>query len=587
MVYTRAKIRSEGKEAEVEEAERKRPDPKEIEREANKRKRLHYAPPAGSAPTPKRRKAPTSKGISLSRHKRKTRAAVEEVGDASSASAVPKAVDEPLQTFRDQKAYQGLLHEKLRQLVSKRDQKQLLLRDSFLHHAVWSAESEGEMEGFVPQNDEKKRAYRQYLHLGDMIRDIRARLGDVDAILTFCSERLVEILLETYGRKMSSVDGRSDRFPILEQYDVASSEGGAGDQASGDLPEHLKHSTFERPERFDQQTTTLASMSTLGYYAQQPTGRPNQPTEEDQTQDREKQQSRPFADQGDHRESGPELSPLLARQAGPSPETADDPAGRMADSLESSEQFRNPQVMAERARRIARERVQSKRNMFDQFWPSYQDYKREWQRQRDAGETNDNQSVLDRAFIEEGQHRTQILINAERDYRRAAWDARDLNVEVLSPNQTSLFPTDDGVDQEGLDRDREDIESGLDRVKICKWIQEEWQHGYPHAFDSPEAMPVQHPDPGAARSPSGGLPALPQVPYGSCVEEWAVCRQRVRIDLWGKWTCSDWQAMLQEWPAMSSNRQEIRISPPYESPQPDTMRLPTNNAGEDDPSAEY
>ena len=582
MVYTRARIRSEGKEAEIDEVERTRPDPQKIEREANKRRRLQNPLAAGSAPPALRRKLTAFQKVLSTRQKQKTRATAEEDTDAASACGLPEAVDEPLRTFRKQKAYQSLLHDKLQQLVSKADQIQALLTDSGFHQTDHLVDSEGGMEGFIPQNGEEKRLHRRYLRMREMIRDVRRRLDDVDAALRVCSERLVELLTERYGHNMSSVGHSNDQLPALEHYDVMSSEGGISRGESGSLPEDFERSAVERPEQSDQHTLEGANVWTPEDHSQQSTGRPARPEGEDKAQRRKEQQKLPFVDQVDHQNSGPELGPLLDRQAAPSTEIGDDQAGTAAESFESSEQFQKSQLSAERARRIARERLQSERNMFDRFWPTYKDYKCEWERQRDAGETEDSQSVLDRAFLEEGRYRTQLLMNAERDYRKAAWDAKDLEVNIISPNQTSVFPSDDSVDQDELDREEEDIESTLDRTKIQEWIQQEWQYGHPSIFDSPDVEPVRKPDPGPAQNPGEGFSALPEVPYGFCEEALALHRRRVHIDLWRKWAHADWQAMLQEGAAMTSTHEGTSISPPQGSPKPDPIRLRTHGEGNSD-----
>ena len=145
---------------------------------------------------------------------------------------------------------------------------------------------------------------------------------------------------------------------------------------------------------------------------------------------------------------------------------------------------------------------------------------------------------------------------------RAAFDCRALGVQMLSENQTSIFPSDDSLHQADMEAEKA---LKLDRSRVSAWIQEEWQHAVPATFDDPEARPILHADVDVSQ--------LSQVPYAWATEGVAVNRRRIHIDKWNRWRETDWDLMLREWADRSGNRQGVAVRPPHERSKPDPLRL--------------
>lgn len=655
MVCTRARTKAEGREAEVEEIDRRRPDPKQIEREVNKRKHLQSRPAHGNVPPHKRRQ--TSKG-QLGRRKpsmatQQPSAVVhsenlasngpapessrnlsdlppddglqnieaqtprenaipigtqppERIGqqgsengdivDFPSPSMLPRAMSERLQRVRNHRAHREWLQDKLQRLEAKRHQKRLQLeelgRGQFAHAADVNFESS--LEASVAGRGKDSPVRDRYRHLGLLIKKIREKMDEVDAEVFRSSASLVDFLIEKHEDELVPGEILLGRFAESDGYEYSSSEGSSVRRGSANTQRAKEPLLPGESEQFNRSDAGALSCSSSEHQAHNMQRDHSKPAPDSQRPSVPKQQSQLTTELPGRPESHGRDDPVSdsepevqERHHTRIPDQPDPELSPLLDDEEfnqsaNGQQFRERQLQAARARSRARERLQDEHGRFDQFWKTYNDYKREFERKREAGEVNDSVSVLDRAFLQEGQYHTQDLIKAEKDYGKAAWDAKDLKVEILSPNLTSVFPSNDELDQEELDREIEDIERGLNRGLIAEWIEEDWQYGRPSTFDDPDAEPLLKPDPGPAQDAGEGLPALPEVPYGLCEDAWALHRRRVHIDLWGKWARGDWQAMLQEWPTMTSTREGVPISPPTGSPKPDPIRLQTDGDGNSD-----
>ena len=512
MAGTRASIRLERREGEIEKVDRNRPDPVQVERDANKRKRLQNAPPE-SSPPPKRKQS--------TRPKKSSR---------GEKIALPSVISEALRAFRKHKTHQRWLSHKLRKIESMRDRRRRLLAASVLRQIDGELDFDKGLEVFAPQTDRQRRACRSYFRLGVLLDCAEREMSNVEDHLWRPSQMLGNYMLEQHGFQVSSDEQASNSFEGSEDYSLRSSEHDLDEEGFGSRAKSHTESGAEHRHRQMQEQVKSSGQE------------PGLPCES---------KSRPRSLVG--------------------PEVQLESTYEEANRPEISQRVRDHQLEALRARRRARERLHNEYQTFDKFWLSYGVYKNEWERQRKNGETDDSFSELGRMYMLRGRDHTRDLIGAEQNYRAAAWDAKNLKLEILSTNQTSIFPSDDGIDQEALDCDAEDIERQLDRRGIADWIQEEWQYGDPSAFDSPDARPIQKN--GEALAP------LPQVPFGLCEEDSALDRRRAHIDKWGKWSHADWQAMLQDWPVQSSNRQGVPVSPPPDCPKPDLLRFETDEEG--------
>ena len=585
MVCTRARTKAEGREAEVDEVARRRPDPKQIEREGSKRERVQNGPGHGNVPPRKRRQRSKSQlgrrkaslatqqpsavihsenltsndsasessrnmsdlapddglqnneaqtprtiaipvGTQIPERVGQQRFENGDIADVPSPSMLPRAMRETLQRVRNLRAHRRWLQDNLLRLEAKRYQKHLQLEKLGWGHFTNAVEIDVEscLEGSVPGRGKDSPIRDRYRHLAWTIKDIREGMDDVDAELLRTSASLVDFLMEKHEDELVPGGIPLGRFAELDAYDGCSSEGSSvkrGRANTQRAKEPLLSRESEQLNRSDAGALSCSSSERQAYDMQRDHSTPASDSERPSVPN---QQSQLITELPSRLESLVHDNCVAV----PKPETQDRHRTRIPDQLNSSlsppladeecyqsanaQEFRERQLQAAQARSRARERLQDEHGRFDQFRKTYIDYKREFERKREAGELNDSVSVLDRAFLKEGQYHTQDLIEAEKDYGNAAWDAKELKVEILSPNLTSVFPSNDELDQEELDREIEDIERGLNRGLIAEWIQEDWQYGRPSTFDGPDAEPVLKPDPGPVQDVGEGLPALPQVP---------------------------------------------------------------------------
>ena len=588
MVSTRAQIISCGQGAEIERVNRANLDPVQIQRDATKRRRLLDGPEHGQKRKGNRTDKPSKRPRLNSRPsaaKRNRSAAQQEARLPPSTSApgqldvrrevaakipeqnnrevqtsptlsrtpnLPPAITDALREYQQHKTYRARLQARRQELREKLE-------------VIWQAldwmrdrqnETPGE-EQHAAEVDDEVRARKRFARLGVVSAEIRKILFEVDRKMESICQRLVDFIAEIHGRSSLPSSFDSSQFQIPEERPEPS----GGEDSISEL--FLDEAPASKKRK-------LRSWTALGsdyWRSSDISPRADVPDRQEMMVPENFGAAanwRALGPRDDHQSNPADLfegnhpEPAQFSQH-PQPAANTDAIDPAYQTPESSEDLRERQWRAFDARRMARRNFQAENERFDAFWVSYDRCKERYQPQ-----PNDSRSEFDRQWRVQGQYQTQDLILAEQDYGRAAIDCKRLGVELLSENQSSIFPSDDSLDQAHMEAVWEKALK-LDRSRISAWIQEEWQHAVPAAFDDPEARPILHADVDVSQ--------LPHVPYAWATEEVAANRRRARIDEWNLWRGTDWEIMLREWADRSSNRQGVAVSPPPEKSKPDPLRL--------------
>ena len=588
MVRTRAQIIACGQEAEIDRVNRANLDPVQIQRDANRRIRLQDGPKQGhkrktnctdkpakrqrlssrasaaitNQPTAQQEAGlPTSTATSEQPHIQREAAAerpkqIDQEAQTSPAPSMtpilPPAITDALREYQLQATYRARLEGRRQDLRGKLEEMWRALD--------WMRDRRNQTPGEeqrAAEVDDELRTRERYARLGEVSAEIGELLFEVDRKVELICQRLVDFIAEMHGRPSFPDSSDSSRFNIPEERPGPS---GGDDSVSELFPNGVPASKKRKLRSW----TALGSDYWRSSNAHAPAIVPDRqetmmPEQYEAAAGRRSVGSRDdYEPTSDEAFEGDRPKPAQLSQHS-QPVTTMDAMVPAHQTPESPEAFRGRQLRAYDARRMARMNLRAEHEKFDSFWVSYDKCKERYQPQ-----PGDSPSELDHQWRQAGQYHTQDLILAEQDYGRAALDCKRLGVELLSENQSSMFPSDDSLDQADMEAVWEK-ELKLDRSKVSTWIQEDWQYAVPTAFDDPEARPILH--------ASVDISQLSQVPYAWATEGVAADRPRARIDEWNRWRESDWEIMLREWADRSGNRQGVAVSPPHEMSKPDPLRL--------------
>jgi hypothetical protein len=428
--------------------------------------------------------------------------------DPTSVSSVPAQVKQDLTDIRDILVEGTWLREKLQALRRQLDRKYERLDRLTWDQTPGERDFQKRLAAFVPEDDAQTKLVQNYRLAELALEKAQKRFERIDWDMKHATWGLSRRMLEIYGAQIPSEEEIRVRFDAYTGYDMLSDaesvENAVLDIQSNMGDRNIYNIPHPNSDDRQEQRQEDARLSTVD----------------------ESTQKSMFVDFG---HNDPEYQERLA------------------------------QWNAKNDRRQARNEMFRLQAEFDHFFCSFEEYKRTFRMQIDHVDGTDSLTVFAREWFEAGHNVTQRLRWCEERYRFAALKAKEMKVMDLSENQSSLFPSDDGVDMEQYNEELLKAQDRMDRDRIFRWIKDDQVTDGQRSFERPEAPPSED---ASHVLRDAGIAALEEIGFGRDEEFQATGRRRAHIDEWDQLRAAAYRKMLDHWHEMKNERWDVPDAQP-------------------------